>query len=221
LALFLSGLEPSRDHAESPDDCFRSINMRAPCDEWELAGPRFTRVAADGSTDAWMALGTSSHFAVVGSSPTGAVEIEVNGPPEAQLQVTVLPLGADLPRLDLKVSKLLGPAGDLRLRARVKERNGMPVRLSAISWEPLTPSANPHSTSFRCGRLDMLGIAATFGSSALHASGELSSRPIPMPGVSPGNGLLIVKVVGTDDKGRRIAAWAEVDTEPPHAAGEP
>ena len=45
LALFLSGLEPSRDKAGLPEDGFRSINMRAPCDEWELAGPRFTRVA--------------------------------------------------------------------------------------------------------------------------------------------------------------------------------
>ena len=91
----------------------------------------------------------------------------MNGPPEAQLQVTVVPLGAHLPRLDLKVNKLRGTAGELCLKVRVKERNGMPVRLSAISWEPLTPSANPHSTGFRSGRLDMLGITATFGSSAL------------------------------------------------------
>ena len=111
LALFLSGLEPSRDKAGLPEDGFRSINMRAPCEDWELAGPRFTRVSADGSSDCWPALGTTSHFAVVESSPTGAVEIEVAGPPEAELQVTVLPLGADLPRLDLAVSKLRGPGG--------------------------------------------------------------------------------------------------------------
>ncbi len=131
-----------------------------------------------------------------------------------------MPLGADLPRLDLKVSKLAGSAGELRLRARVKERNGVPVRLSAISWEPLTPPANPQSTGFRCGRLDMLGIAATFGSSALKPDGELSSRPIPLPGVSPGTGPLVIKVIGTDEKGRRIAAWAELDAEPATTAGE-
>jgi hypothetical protein len=221
LALFLSGLERSGDGGEGSEDRFRSINTRAPCAQWELAGPRFTRVAPDGTADAWMARGTSSHFAVVESSPTGAVEVEVNGPADAQLQVTVVPLDADLPRLDLKVSKVRGPAGELRLRARVKERHGMPVRLSAISWEPLTPSVNPRSTSFRCGRLDMLGIAAAFGTSALKAGGELSSRPIPLPGVSPGNGPLVIKVIGTDEKGRRIAAWADVDVEPWHLADQP
>jgi hypothetical protein len=221
LALFLSDLEPSRDRDACSQDRFRSINMRAPCDEWELAGPRFTRVAADGTADAWLAQGTSSHFAVVESSPTGAVEVEVNGPADAQLQVTVVPLGSDLPRLDLNVSKLRGPAGELRLRAKVKERHGMPVRLSAISWEPLTPPANPRSTTFRCGRLDMLGIAAAFGTSALQAAGELSSRPIPMHGVAPGNGPLVIKVIGTDEKGRRIAAWADVDVDPSHLADEP
>ena len=211
----------SGDGGETFDDRFRSIDMRAPCDEWELAGPRFTRVAADGTADAWLARGTSSHFAVVESSPTGAVEVEVNGPAEAQLQVTVVPLGADLPRLELKVSKLRGPAGELRLRARVKERHGKPVRLSAISWEPLTPSVNPRSTGFRCGRLDMLGIAAAFGTSALKANGELSSRPIPLAGVVPGSGPLVIKVIGTDEKGRRIAAWADVDVDTWHSTDQP
>jgi hypothetical protein len=221
LALFLSGLEPSRDKGGLPDDGFRSVNMRAPCDDWELAGPRFTRVSADGSSDCWPALGTTSHFAVVETSPTGAVEIEVAGPPAAELQVTVLPLGTDLPRLDLVVKKLRGHGGELRLRARIKEQNGVPVRLSALSWEPVTPLANPHAAGFRCGRLDMMGIAAAFGSSALEATGELRSQPIPMPGVSPSNGLVAVKVIGTDEKGRRIAAWAEFDTEPASPDGKP
>jgi hypothetical protein len=224
LALFLSGLgQTPDDPTRVVKDRFRSINTRAPCDQWELAGPRFTRVdvEANGSTDSWTALGTSSHFVVVESSPTGAVEVDVAGPADAQLQVTVVPLGADLPRLDLKVSKIRGPAGDLRLRARVKERNGVPVRLSAISWEPLTPSVNPRSSGFRCGRLDMLGIAASFGSSAVPAAGELSSRPISMPGVSPYDGSLVIKLVGTDAKGRRIAGWAEVDADSAHIAEVP
>ena len=103
----------------------------------------------------------------------------------------------------------------------IKEQNGVPVRLSALSWEPVTPSANPHAAGFRCGRLDMLGIAAAFGSSALKAVGELRSRPIPIPGASPSDGLLAIKVIGTDKKGRRIAAWAEIDAEPARADGIP
>lgn len=35
-----------------------------------------------------------------------------------------------------------------------------------------------------------------------------------MPGVSARNCPLVVKVIGTDEKGRRIAAWAELNAEP-------
>jgi hypothetical protein len=56
----------------------------------------------------------------------------------------------------------------------------------------------------------MLGIASTFGTSALSAGGELSSDFIPLPGVSTESGPLVIKVIGTDPKGRRVAAWADV-----------
>jgi hypothetical protein len=212
LALFLSGLQKDGSAREPQADTFRSINMRAPCQDWELAGPRFTRVLPEDSIDRWSALGTTSHFAVVESSPSGAVDIEVAGPPGAELQVTVMPLGGDLPRVDLAVTKVHGRRGELHLRARVNERNGKPVRLSALSWEPLAPLPNPHTAGFRCGRLDMLGIAANFGTSALPAAGELRSQEFPLPGVLPETGPLAIKVIGTDEKGRRIAAWAEIDT---------
>jgi hypothetical protein len=221
MALFLSGLQSEWQAGALNSDGFVSINTRAPCEEWELAGPRYTRLSPDGNSDGWCALGTSSHFAVVESSQSGAVEIDVSGPPEAELQVTVLPLAADLPRLDLAVSKVHGPHGELWLRARVNERNGVPVRLSALSWEPKTPQPDPHTAGFRCGRLDMLGFAAAFGTSALAAAGELSSQQIPLPGVSPGTGALVVKIVGTDPKGRRIAAWAEIDAGPASDPGDP
>ncbi len=221
LALFLSGLEPARGPEGAGGDDFRSVPMRAPYEEWELAGPRFARIKANGTVHAWSALGTTSHFAIVEGSSSGAVEIEVAGPAAGLLQVTAVPLGDDLPRIGLKVSKVQGPGGELRLRARAQERNGVPVRLSALSWEPLTPRTNPHSGGFRCGRLDMLGIAAAFGTSALPGGGELRSQLIAMPGVSSNNGPLVVKVIGTDEKGRRIAAWAEVDPAPARAFADP
>jgi len=55
----------------------------------------------------------------------------------------------------------------------------------------------------------------------LKATGELRSRPIPIPGASPSDGLLAVKVIATDKKGHRIAAWAEIDAEPARADGNP
>jgi hypothetical protein len=59
----------------------------------------------------------------------------------------------------------------------------------------------------------MLGIAASFGTSALAASGELESCPIPLSGVTSLTGPLVVKVVGTDSNGRRVAAWADLNSE--------
>jgi len=215
LALYQSGLEPDAEKPDAAGDGFLSVNMRSPHEEWELAGPRSTRVGPDGPGDRWTAVGTSSHFVIVEGSPSGAVEIEVAGPPEAELQVTAMPIDADLARLDLSVTRIRGPVGELCLRALVKERHGVPVRLSALSWEPLTPGPNPHSGGFRCGRLDMLGIAASFGTSALPASGALRSRPIRLTGVSASTGPLVVKVIGTDAKGRRVAAWADLDEDQP------
>jgi hypothetical protein len=219
VALYTSGVEPAKTNTCPDGGDFRAIKTRTSCEERELAGPRFTRVSPDGPADRWSALGTSSHFAIVESAPSGAVEVEVTGPREAELQVTALPLGDDLPRLELAASTVHGPAGELRLRARVRERTGCAVELTALSWEPLTPPPNPHSGGFRCGRLDAAGIAAAFGTSALPGAGELCSQPIPMPEVSAHDAPLVVKVVGTDKKSRRIAAWAELDL--PRSRGGP
>jgi len=217
LAVYQSGLEPE----SKPDTAgggYRSLNMRAPHEEWELAGPRPARIAAGGPGDHWMAAGTSSHYVLVEGSPSGAVEIEVAGPREAELQVTALPISADVARLDLSVAKSRGASGDVHIQARVKERHGTPVRLSALSWEPPAPGPNPHSGGFHCGRLDAAGIVASFGTDTLPAAGELRSRPIHLRGVSDATGPLIIKLTGTDAKGRRVAAWADLTMEEPRAA---
>jgi hypothetical protein len=197
------------------------MHLRSPHEEWELAGPRFERISPDGAPNRWTASGTTSHFVVVDGSRSSAVEIEVAGPRVADLQVTALPLGAALARLDLSVHTSTGPDGELRLRARVQERHGVQVRLSALSWEPLVPPANPRVGAVQQGRLDMLGIAATFGTSLIPAGGELRSQPIRLRGVSTHTGPLVVKVIGTDANGRRIAAWAEVNAEAEREVNEP
>ena len=146
LALYLSGLDPDPPKRDSTEDDAPSLNLRSPHEEWELAGPRFQRLSPDGPPDRWTASGTTSHFVVVDGSRSRAVQVEVTGPPDAELQVTALPLGSSQARLDLSLHKSSGPDGELRLRARIQERQGVEVRLSALSWEPLVPPANPHSS---------------------------------------------------------------------------
>jgi len=182
--------------------------------ESEPAGPRFTRVSA-GSVDRWVALGTTSHYAIVDGSTSGAIEIEVAGPAEAELQVTAIPLGDDRPRIDLAAVKVRGAPGAHFLRAQIKERHGVPVRLSQFSWEPISPGPNARTVWRSRGRLKADELEKTMGTRSLSASGELTSQLIPLPDVGTVNGPLVVKVVGVDDKGRRISAWADLDLDSP------
>ncbi|HZW32183.1 MAG TPA: hypothetical protein VFF52_15840 [Isosphaeraceae bacterium] len=218
LALFRSGMDPMSARPAAGDDGYRGLNLRAPYGEWELAGPRYGRVIPGGPAECWQAAGTSSHFVLVQGSAAGAVEIEVVGPAEAQVQVTALPLEADRPRLDLALETTRAADGSLGIRARVAERHGVAVRLSGLSWERQTPGPNPHASDFRPGRLDQIGVAAAFGTAAVPAGGELTSGPIPLTGISDQTGQLVIKVLGTDPRGRPVSAWAELN---PQAGPEP
>jgi hypothetical protein len=220
VALFESGLDLPGRVADRGGEGYRSVDMRTPLNDWQLAGPRTGRLEADGPADLWVAAGTSSHFAVVRSCSAGAVEVEVAGPADAELQVTAIPLPADRAHLELTARTISGPDGELRLRASIREAGGGPVRLSALAWEPLAPSASPEDPGSYHGELDMLGIAASFGSTALPAGGRLDSLPIPLHGVHPDAGPLVIKLIGTDVRGRRVAAWAEVNRRPSGSATE-
>jgi len=219
VALFATGFDPDRPHAAA----FRSLDVRGPFDDWELAGPRTAAVAPGGPDACWVSAGTASRYLVVEPSPTGAVEVTVSAEPSADLQVTAVPLPDDLARVELSARVAAGPTGAPVLRAEVRERNGTPVRISALAWEPLVPGPNPHTPGFRRGGLDMLGVASVFGTSALPALGRLASRPIASPGAGPGGtSPLVVKAVGTDARGRRVSAWADVTpTDEPTAFPAP
>lgn len=205
LALYFSGMNGSK-----PVEGFQSIDIRSALDGWELAGPRTSRVSPDGGTETWTTSGTSSHYVVVDSSPLGAVDLEISGPAEADLQVTAVPLAADLPSLDLSVGIERQTGGRLALRAELRERDGASTTLSALAWEPLVPNSDPHAATFRRGKLVGEGLSAAFGSSVLPGHGRIRSQPIHLVGVTDRCGPLVVKAIGTDRQGRRVAAWAEV-----------
>jgi hypothetical protein len=223
VATFLSGLDADAD-ADQPDDAsepYRTVNLRSPREELDFTGPRFQRMSPDRGHERFHVASTASHYVIVDGARAGGVEIEVSGPPEADMQVTVVPLGDDHARLDLSIVRSRAKGGDLLVTAAIKERDGVPVRLSALSWEPLVPAANPHAGDSHRGRLDMLGVAASFGTSAIPAGGELRSKPIRLPGVTRQSGPIVVKVIGTDARGRRIAAWADLNDAPAGLEIEP
>jgi hypothetical protein len=184
------------------------------------AGPRCARVGCDGPADRWTALGTTSHFVIVDGSASGAVEITVRAPEEAQLQVTALPAGSHRSRLDLAVSRDHAPGGAISFRATLKERRGIPVQLQSLCWEPLAPHIDRHTGPSCRASLGVTGIVDVFGTSDLPARGELVSRPIALPGVSRQTGPVLVTAIGTDPQGRRVAAWADLDLEPARLSPE-
>ena len=167
VALFLSGLDPGASAVGAGGRWpgpYRSLDIRGRLDGWELAGPRPVEVAPGGAAARWSATGTSTQFVVVeapagGDVPAVAVAVAVSGPPEADLQVTAVPLPAGLARIDLEAKAVAGPDGSRRLHALLRERQGVGVQLTALAWEPLIPAANPHSARFRRGALDAAGIA--------------------------------------------------------------
>ncbi len=221
VAMFLDSLDGRDPSTLQGVGVGQPMSLRGPVDDRELAGPRYRRVDTDGRPHRWEAAGTSCHYVVVPGDPGGAVEIEVQGPPGACLQVTALPLGSGHARLGLEVSRLSRPGAVPSIRARITEEHGVPIRLSALSWEPLIPGPRPRVDGPRPGRLDMLGVASAFGTSALEAHGRLDSGEIRLDGVPAGSGPLAIKVVGTDAGGRRVSAWAELENAAPATAAFP
>jgi hypothetical protein len=213
LALYLSGLDTRAGRAGD----YQSLDMRGQLGDWELAGPRPLQVRPGGEPACWSATGTSTQFLLV-DPPTEApaIAVSVSAPPEADLQVTVVPLPAGTARLELDVQAAAGtgPGGVPRLRASLRERNGVGVTLTAVAWEPLAPAANPRAARFRSGALDPAGIARAFGTCTLPPRGKLQSQEVPLADAPDDDFPLIVKVVGTDERGHRVAAWAEVPAPP-------
>jgi hypothetical protein len=211
VALYLSGLEPgSPDAADDNGDAYRSIDMRRPLDGWELAGPRATSLSLEDPAERWDAAGTSSHYVLVDVPAVGGVEVQVSGPETADLQVTAVHLPITLARLELSIRTTTGSDGDLLIRTQVRERGGQAVHLTGLGWEPLVPAADAHQSGLPRGRLDERGITSSFGTSALEARRVLDSEPIRLSGIHLESGPLVVKLVGTDAAGHRVAAWAQL-----------
>ncbi len=211
VALFQNGFDPKRLDATG----FRTVDVRGSLDGWDLAGPRTVSVTPDGREFPWSSAGTASRYLIVRGSPEGATGVTISAPADAELQVTAVRLPDDLGDLEMRASAVAGPSGPSSFKVEIRERNGRPVRLTTLAWEPLVPGADPHAPAFRRAGLDESGIARAFGTSQLSAHGRLTSQPIAAAG-APLDGLavpVVVKAVGVDDLGRRVSAWADVSAE--------
>jgi hypothetical protein len=205
VALFLSGFDHSRESAHQ----YQTLDLRQPINDWDLAGPRTTRLVPNGSTLAWRSAATASRYLVVETATASELEVEVTSSPDSELQITAVPLPDDLAGLRIEVETITRHDGNTQLQAKVFEEFGVPVQLSSFAWEPLVPGPDPHAPSFRHASLDRMGLTEYFGAAELPPFGKLTSRPIACPYPLDGNLPLIFKVVGTDARGRTVTGWAE------------
>ena len=175
VALFMSGLEPASKSSQLAT--YRSVDVRSPLEDWELAGPRDR---ATWRREVARTAGLRRAPAVIsswcGEARRARSRSTSAGPRIADLQVTAVPLPAGMARLELSAKATTAADGDLRLRATIREQNNEPVRLTALAWEPLIPPADSHVQEFRHGQLDTLGIASTFGTSALRGARHFARR---------------------------------------------
>jgi hypothetical protein len=156
-----------------------------------LAGPRFEEVAMDGGT-AEVKLAATAAVPVLLHSPLGPrSRVVVTAEPGAALQVSLLRLPPPLPRLALAI----GDQSRLTLTA-----HGGVVHLRAMAWERLVTCDEPEGdTSYHAGA----EAPAWFGTAPLKAGEARTSAPLALPG-----GPVVVRVIGVDDQGRTVTAWA-------------
>lgn len=222
VALYLSGTSPRATGTDGDFAGYSSIDLRAPLDDWTLAGPRYARIVPGGEAQTWEAAGTSSHYTLVQGGRSRAVEIRVDAPADALLQVTAVLLPRETPKLSVTAHSYIDRNGGVFLRATARTLQGeRPIRLSGLAWEPLTPAPDARRLGVPPGRLDSKGMAEAFDEAALEGDEVLRSRPIRLAGVDPHAGPMVVKLLGIDDEGRRVAAWAEFHNDREGLIGRP
>jgi hypothetical protein len=194
-AVFLDALKPSSKGP--PDDL--------------ILGPRTTSVKVDGPADVWTSAPTSSHYVIVNASPSGFAHVRVQGAPGSVLQVTAIRLPDDLSSLSL--SATIDEGAKRTVSLSVEHLGGGPVHLSAVSIEPLVPSARIEANSPSPIQGDLLSSA--FDRLDLDGEHFEASARIPWPEslVRP-DGPVVVKLLALDSQGRRISAWAEFNLRP-------
>lgn len=182
------------------------LDAMKPDDDDECLTPRASRIVIDGPEDRAVLDATTSHFAIVEGTRDGAVAVEVEGPRDAEIQVTAIPLPRDYPRIDLDVGIEHGAGGRPGLVARIRERDGRLVAIQTLSCE--SSEASPGSP--RRLVLKSAELRSILGRDSLAGRDRVVSRPIPLDDDAG----RIITLVGRDERGRKVVARAEIGPRP-------
>jgi hypothetical protein len=177
---------------------------------WSLAGPRVRRWDIASGPLRFGIKGTTAAYVEIwdsGNQPHRRVHL--TAVPGMRMQMTVIPIASDSAHADLAVAwaKGTGHSNDRRLRAVVRFPAEHEATLDRISVEQNSTETRG-SLCFEGQSLRELEIAAT------DQDGRFRTFELPVTRLTSSDVPLVVKIVGADREGRRIAATAELACRP-------
>jgi hypothetical protein len=168
-----------------------------------LCGARRLEVPLVGGLSNTAVTGSAAAYFLLHTPGRGSSRITVEGEPESDLQVTLLTLPTNMPRLSLQ-AEIVSP-GACRLLVTAHDAD---VTLDEAAWEKSAPEGVPGETSYRPGEVAGASVQAWFGEPLLKADSPRRSRVIERPPAAGQSWLF--KLTGHDATGRPVAAFAEL-----------
>jgi hypothetical protein len=197
--------------------------------EWGLAGPRKQIWDVDAGPQRVQLRGTSAvYLELFASGPAGPRRLSLGGPLGSELQISVVRLEDDAPRIDLAAAWSDLPvsrqpsgrptAGD-RLHTIVRFTNGDDLAIEQISVEQNSGETHT-SVCYPGAALETLEVTcgpASPKSARSQTESHCHGFDIPAGRLAASDVPITVKVVAIDRQGRRASGWAVVAPRPPAA----
>lgn len=193
VALALDGLCPKADEAHG----LVHLDLRGRLESRLLAGPRIEEIRDEGKT---LTLApTSSQAFFVHAPPGEARQVVVESPADARLQLTLVRLPDDYARVELDVAS---PDSASDYRVALSQLGGAPVRWEHLTWERATLPQSKESEN--PPQVEILRAEELFPRPQTAAGEAILSERIDLAELAGRD--VVVKAIGRDLEGRRVAA---------------
>jgi len=199
---------------------FDKVREQALRDDWLVGVPRAEdlKLEADGlpSVAEWTSEGTSVRLFRIRTPESGpfpeSIELKVDAPAEARIQVTAMPLKDTHQGLGFEVISTgeTRPDGKSTVRLRLTNRDtSRSLKIQAAAWESPLPGLDARELRQRRGFFDLLTLASSLGSITILPGQSLVSAPIEVAFSPESSEPIRWKVVAHDDAGRPVFSWAD------------
>jgi hypothetical protein len=200
-----------------------TIQAQALKEDWLVGVPRATELEIDSyglpAIAEWTAEGTTVRlFRLIPSNANAeSIELAVDAPAEAKVQITAMPLTRNHRGLGLEVYSTGGSsaAGKSAVRLRLTNRDhSRPLKIQAAAWESLMPGLDARDLRQRRGFVDTLALAASLGTITILPGQSVITTPIEVEFASNSLAPMRWKAVAHDDTGSAVFSWADMISTP-------